>query len=109
MAEGPVMLRAVRNAIKQLPAGSEFKINRFDAYDLMKLRASQLSEELGCDESAAEAISADLMQGNLLELGRALGVNLTVDKSRPNLIPGSGIVRTAGALATDPQPLSEMF
>ena len=97
MATGKEMLTAVRQAIKERGT-NELRLSTFDVYDLFKLTPDDLVD-VGFSPEIAEITSADLLKGNLSELSRCLGVQLTKDKQQKNLIPGEGIRRTAGIWA----------
>jgi hypothetical protein len=109
MATGTQMLAAVLDAIHQDPALKELRLSVFDAYDLFRLRPSDL-QGLGVDSGRAQIISSDLMNGSLAELSAWLGVILVKDKQKKNLIPGEGFRRTAGIWAAgndDPDSIVE--
>ena len=97
MATGKQMLQAVLNTIQAKPELKELKLSVFDAYDLFKLRPSDLQElypAMSIDRS--EAISSDLLDRSLSELSNWVGVELAKDQHQKNLIPGEGIRRQAG-------------
>jgi hypothetical protein len=106
---GPNMLRAIVERTKGLPQGSVCAISLLDSYDLFKLEANDLTApEFNFDSRVAERIVEDLRRGSLMELGKALGIHLIVDKQQfDSLVPNAGIIRSAGAFASDPQSLEE--
>jgi hypothetical protein len=108
MAMGLEMLDALKRATADLPMGSRFEINAFDAKDLMKLTEHDLRTR-GFDPIVAERVDRDLSSGNLAELGKAIGIDISVDRAAGNLIPGEGLRRSRGILASDVQPLETLF
>lgn len=108
MATGLEVFDALRKATKLLPAGSCFSISLFDSYDLCKLSSSDLTSR-GFDESTAEEVRSDLLNGRLDKLGRSLGLCLEVDRtcSKCSLVPQQRIRETAGALADEDETLEE--
>jgi hypothetical protein len=107
MATGLEMYDALVQAIAARNNG-RIAVNEFDAEDLAKLTRDELVSR-GVDTAQANRIVSDLGTGNLRELGKAVGVDLSVEERQPNLIPGEGIRRSAGALADDDQTMEEMF
>ncbi len=108
MATGLEMLDALRAAIRDLPAGSDFRVNIFDKLDLCKLTLADL-HQVGFDGTVAEQIMDALNRQDITALGKHLGIRLGVDKDAENLIPGEGLKRTAGALKDDPESFEEML
>jgi hypothetical protein len=108
MATGLEMLDALKSATRDLPAHSEFAVNPFDKLDLCKLTVADLLQR-GFDTAIAERVVEDLNRQSVAALGTHLGLELKVDKKAPNLIPGEGLKRTAGALKDDPETLEEML
>ena len=108
MATGLEMFDALKRATADIPIGGRFDVNSFDAKDLMKLTDDDL-KALGFDAILAERIDRDLICGRLTELGKAIGLDLSVDRRAGNLIPGEGLRRSRGALANDAQPLESLF
>jgi hypothetical protein len=103
------MLEAVKNTVQGNPQIVELRLSLFDAYDLFKLKPSDLVE-FGIESKRAESICGDLLRGSLSELSDWLGVQLVKDKRQRNLIPGEGFRRTAGIWATgndDPDAIVE--
>lgn len=74
----------------------------------MKLTDDDLKTR-GFDAILAERIDRDLMSGRLTDLGKAISLELSVDRRAGNLIPGEGLRRSRGALANDAQPLESLF
>lgn len=107
MATGLEMYDALVRAAATRPNG-EMTVNGFDAEDLGKLTADELRSR-GVDAITANRIVNELGKGNLRELGQAVGVELSIDERQPNLIPGEGIRRSAGAFADDEQTFDEML
>lgn len=108
MATGPDMFEALNRKTADLPAGSRFVINDFDAKDLMKLTADDLLAR-GLEPDVTERVGSDLLQGSVAELGKAIGIELSIGQRAPNLIPGEGLKRAYGYLANDPQSLESLF
>lgn len=107
MATGLEMYDALVRATAARGNGT-LAVNEFDAEDLTKLTAADLCLR-GVDAPRAERVVSDLAQGNLRELGSAVGVHLTINENEPNLIPGEGIRRSAGSLADEEQTMEEML
>lgn len=102
MATGREMLAAVRQAIARAPERKALRLSTFDFYDLLKLDRDALLDEFDIDRQMAATVADDLANdGSLVKLGELLGVELLKDKNQKNLIPGEGIRRSAGVLATD--------
>lgn len=108
MATGPEMFDALKRRTAALSIGSRFQVNGFDANDLMKLSDDDLVER-GFDRAVAERVDCDLLKGSLAELGKAIGIDLSIGRQAPNLIPGEGLKRAGGYLADDPQTLESLF
>lgn len=108
MATGLEMFDALKRATAGLPIGSRYEINTFDAKDLMKLTEDDL-RTLGFDAIVAARVDRDLLGGNLTEFGKAIGLELAVNRQAGNLIPGEGLRRSRGVLADDTQPLDSLF
>jgi hypothetical protein len=108
MATGLELYDALKAATRALPRDGTFLINPNDALDLRKLTVGDLVSR-GVDGEIAEAVSRDLLDGNVETFGRALGVHLEVKKRVPNLIPGEGLKRAAEIMKDDPQTLEEML
>jgi hypothetical protein len=108
MATGLEMFDALKRRIAALSIGSRFQVNGFDAKDLMKLTENDLMDR-GFDRAIAERVDHDLLKGSLAELGKAIGIDLSIDRQAPNLIPGEGLKRAGGYLANDPQTLESLF
>jgi len=108
---GPDVLRAVKAATADMPKGAPFAISLYDAEDLFKLEPEDLTaEEFGFSPEVAARIVAGLRNGDLTELGHALGIKLIVDKGmRESLIENAAIIRTAGIAADDPETYEEML
>ena len=85
---GSEALDALRCRTRGAAPGSTIKLARLDAYDLYKLRISDL-ESAGYPHAAAEEISADLMRHSLAALGKHLRLNLEIGDDAPPLIPES--------------------
>lgn len=108
MATGLEMFDALKRRAAALPAGSRFAVNTFDAKDLMKLTQDDLQSR-SFDSGVAERVDRDLQRGSLTQLGKAMGVELVIDRKAENLIPGEGLRRSRGILANDAQPLERLF
>ncbi|MCS6908517.1 MAG: hypothetical protein RML93_11645 [Anaerolineales bacterium] len=63
MASGLGMYDALRNATRELPAGSEFALNAAEAYDLSKLIPSDLRSR-DYDGKTADEVSSALLNGD---------------------------------------------
>lgn len=107
MATGLEMYDALLRAVAARGNGT-IAVNEFDAEDLSKLTAADLRLR-GINAARAERAASELARGNLSELGSAMGVDLTIERHEPNLIPGEGIRRSAGSLADEEQTMEEMF
>jgi hypothetical protein len=106
MATGLEMFDALDKATKPLERGSIFEVNPVDALDLRKLTEDDLVGR-GFSAERAKKVDADLLRGNLDELGKALGIHLRVNKHKQNLIPGEALKRAAESLKDDPSTLEE--
>jgi hypothetical protein len=105
---GPDILRAILDRTKELPRGSVFSISLFDSYDLFKLEREQLIDEFDFSEPVADLVITGLRRECLTELGKAIGINLLVDKKRTDsLIKNAGIIRSAGALQDEEESLED--
>ncbi|HET6880358.1 MAG TPA: hypothetical protein VFI31_09395 [Pirellulales bacterium] len=107
MATGLEMYDALVKVVAARHNGA-LAVNEFDAEDLTKLTADDLRSR-GVDAKQADCIVAELGRGSLRELGKSVGVEITIEDRQPNLIPGEGIRRSAGSLADDEQTMEEMF
>lgn len=108
MATGLEMFDALKRAMANQSVGSRFEVNTFDAKDLMKLTECDLVAR-GFDPAVAMQVERDLLSGSLSELGKSLGLELSVSRQVDNLIPGEGLRRARGVLANDAQPLESLF
>jgi hypothetical protein len=63
---------ALHEATKELEDGTEYEISLMQFIDLQKLKPSDLMRR-GFSQQIAERVSADLREGNLLEIGSAMG------------------------------------
>jgi hypothetical protein len=107
MATGLEMYDALVRAIAARVNGTQ-AVNEFDAEDLTRLTAADLRLR-GIDAARAERVASELARGNLRELENVVGARLTIERNKPNLIPGEGIRRSAGSLADEEQTLEDMF
>ena len=80
------MFDALRKAVKKLPTESEFKMNAVEAYDLRKLKSSDLISR-GYSEATAEKVSLALLKGDYGPLGTSMGLRLSVSPAAPPLLP----------------------
>jgi hypothetical protein len=85
MPTGLEIYDALRNATRSLPAGSEFTLNAVEAYDLRKLRPSDLTSR-GYDERIAEEVSSALSSGDYGPLGKSMGLRLSASHDALRLL-----------------------
>jgi hypothetical protein len=85
MPTGPEMYEALRQATRELGVGSEFTVNSIEAYDLRKLRPSDLIA-VGYDDKIAEEVSSALLNGDYTPLARSMGIQLTVSHEADRLL-----------------------
>jgi len=85
VATGLEMYDALREATREVPAGSEFTVNAVKAYDLCKLKPSDLVSR-GYDEKIAEEVSSALLEGNYDPLAKSMGFRLSVSNDAPRLL-----------------------
>ncbi len=85
MATGLECYDALKTATADLPIGSDYVLNQIERFDLFKLTASDLISR-GFDEFIAECVSADLLNQELDELSKTMGINLSHASDAPLLI-----------------------
>jgi hypothetical protein len=84
MVTGLEMYDALRNATSTLPVGSECSVHAVEAYDLRKLKPSDLASR-GYDEKIAKEVSSALLKGDYGPLGKSMGLRLSASHDAPRL------------------------
>jgi hypothetical protein len=75
---------AIRQASRRLGLGSEFSIGTFDVLDLQKLTVEQLCD-LDYDETVAKAAVDALGKGDVVPMGKSMGLMLLVDTDQQSV------------------------